>query len=169
MSESKWTETRRRIIPESSYPRILYTWNEDIALPPAPSPPMAVNIFEDVATAETIAAPEQMVSIFEDIITPAESPVVSEQADAVPPVYLPALSRSFQIIEREILSPTPSVIANPSYSPSPVADSEDDDASSREINNPTELMSIIRFAQRNERYLNFLLTMINLSDEFPSP
>ena len=109
------------------------------------------------------------VNIFEDIITPVESPVVSEQADAVPPVYLPALSRSFQIIEREILSPTLSIIANPSYSPSPVADSDEDDASSGEINNPTELMSIIRFAQRNDCNLNFLLPMINLSDEFPSP
>ena len=94
---------------------------------------------------------------------------MSEQPDAVPPVYLPALLRNFQIIEREILSPTLSIIANPSYSPSPVANSDDDDASSGEINNPTELMSIIRFAQRNERNLNFLLPMINQSDEFPSP
>ena len=130
---------------------------------------MTVNIFEDVATVERIAAPEQMVSIFEDIITPTESPVASEQADAVPPVYLPALSRSFQIIERKILSPTLTIIKNASYSPSPVADSEDDDASSGEINNPTELMSIIRFAQRNDRNLNFLLTIITLSDEFHSP
>ncbi len=67
------------------------------------------------------------------------------------------------------MSATLSIIANPSYSPSPVADSDDDDASLGEINNPMELMSIIRFAQRNERNLNFLLTMINLSDEFPSP
>ena len=72
---------------------------------------------------------------------------MSEQADAVPPVYLPHCRETFKIIEREILSATLSIIANPSYSPSLVADSDDDNASSGEINNPTELMSIIRFAQ----------------------
>ena len=85
MSKSKWTETSQRIIPKSSYPRILYTRNEDIALPLAPSPLMAWI---------SLKMSEQVVNIFEDIITPVESPVVSEQADAVMPVYFPALSRS---------------------------------------------------------------------------